>query len=416
MIELYDIFKKSNGVAIDSRSLIPNQLFIALKGENFDGNKFVEQAIESGALHIISSDSIWSDNDKVTVVDDCLATLQQLSTYHRTQLSIPVVGITGSNGKTTTKELMIAVLQTEYNVKGTKGNLNNHIGVPLTLLSFDSETEIGIVEMGANHQKEIEFLCSLALPDYGLITNYGKAHLEGFGGIDGVIKGKSEMYEHLYKSNKTAVVARWDDKQIEKSKKVERILTIENETLNGINPYVNCTIDSTKINTQITGIYNYNNILFAATIGKIFKVSMENIRKGLESYLPSNNRSQIINYGRSIVILDAYNANPSSMEAALKNLADQDCKNKIAILGDMFEVGKESQFEHQLIADLAMRLGLHRVILIGTHFNQVTTSAMKFKDVKDFGNNYVMKMEDDCMFLIKGSRGMKLERILELIN
>ncbi len=416
MKELYAIFKKSMGVAIDTRALKHDELFIALKGENFDGNKFVGQAIENGALHVISSDSIWLGNDRVTVVDDCLTTLQQLATYHRKQLSIPIVAITGSNGKTTTKELIIAVLQTEFNVKGTRGNLNNHIGVPLTLLSFDSETEIGIVEMGANHQKEIEFLCSLALPDYGLITNYGKAHLEGFGGIEGVIKGKSEMYEHLSKTNKTAIVARWDDKQMEKSKHVDRIFTIENEVMNGMNPFVTCTIDNIQINTQITGVYNYNNILFAATIGRLFKVSMENIQKGIESYLPSNNRSQIINYGKSVVILDAYNANPSSMEAALKNLNDQNHKNRIAILGDMFEVGKETIHEHQIIADLATSLNLQQVILIGSHFNQVTTSAIKFKDVEDFSTNYNMNLDEGIMYLIKGSRGMKLERILELIN
>jgi UDP-N-acetylmuramoyl-tripeptide--D-alanyl-D-alanine ligase len=414
--ELHSIFVKSKGVNTDTRSLLKDEFYVALKGDNFDGNKFVQQALDQGAFHVLSSDRTFLNNERVTVVPDTLVTLQELATYHRKQLNCSIVALTGSNGKTTTKELILAVLQTHYTVCGTHGNLNNHIGVPLTLLSFNKETEIGIVEMGANHQKEIAFLCSIALPDYGLITNYGKAHLEGFGGVEGVIKGKSEMYDYLRVSKGTAIVGRWDALQLEKTSDLDRIMTIENQSLETVDPFIKSQIEGVTINSNLTGSYNYNNILFAASIGRLFNVSIENIKKGVESYTPANNRSQIIVIENCTIILDAYNANPSSMEVALINLSKQKQKNKIVVLGDMFELGEYSQQEHQQIADLSQSLHLDQVYLVGDAFYETKSSAMVFQSFERFVASFSLDVTIESACLIKGSRGMKLERLMDFIN
>ena len=324
-------------------------MFFCLKGDKFDANTFAKEALEKGAAFVIIDDSDYYINEQTILVEDTLITLQELAQFHRLFLKLPIIALTGSNGKTTTKELINAVLSEKYKVKATIGNLNNHIGVPLTLLSFDKTTEIGIVEMGANHQKEIEFLCQIAQPDYGYITNFGKAHLEGFGGVEGVIKGKSEMYDYLRGNNKMVFVNVDDSIQNEKSTNIKRFsFSLNNSTADvkistiEANPMVKIIFNNQTVQSHLIGIYNANNINAAITIGNYFKVSDELIKEAIENYIPENNRSQLILKNGNEIILDAYNANPSSMAAAIANFIQLEKKNKIAILGDMFELGEES--------------------------------------------------------------------------
>lgn len=394
-------------------------MFFALKGDHFNGNEFAEEAIRKGASYAIIDENIDNNNEQCIVVDNVLTTLQRLANYHRKRLNVPIISLTGSNGKTTTKELINSVLSTTYNTLATQGNLNNHIGVPLTLLRLTSATEIAIVEMGANHVKEIEFLANITLPDYGLITNFGKAHLEGFGGIDGVIKGKSELYEHLKMHHKTIFYNDNDALQKKQIGTYKQTIAFGHQTeLIASKPFVSLRYNDKKIESQLTGAYNYNNINAAIAIGEHFKVSEQNIIKAIEHYIPSNNRSQIIKKHGHHIILDAYNANPSSMEAALINFKDQASENKVAILGDMFELGAEAAAEHQLIAKLAHNLQFEQVILVGKHFYQTepkfeNTSYFKsYEDLKEQFNSFDFK---NNMFLIKGSRGMALERVLDLL-
>ncbi|WP_124979547.1 UDP-N-acetylmuramoyl-tripeptide--D-alanyl-D-alanine ligase [Nonlabens xiamenensis] len=408
--ELYQRFLDSKGAHTDTRSLEKGHFFIALKGERFDANEYVQQALDLGAHHVVTSDSQWQDQDKVTVVPNTLESLQQLATHHRNALGIPVVALTGSNGKTTTKELICAVLATEFNVTGTRGNLNNHIGVPLTLLSMNKSTQIGIVEMGANHQGEIAALAEIAQPDFGLITNYGKAHLEGFGGVDGIKKGKSELYEYLKESDGTAIVGRWDPEQIVRSAGIKQIFTPQSAQLHTEIDPILFTIDGLLIRTQLTGTYNYHNAVFAYTVGKTLGVSSENLKKGIASYQPSNNRSQIIEIGKTKIILDAYNANPSSMKVALENLSRQSTKHRVAILGDMFELGIYAKEEHQEIAAYANKLGIDEIHLVGENFMEI---GGKFKTHKDLSQSWSLNPTKEQVILIKGSRGMTLEQLLK---
>lgn len=411
--QLYKIFKSSNGVSTDTRTLQSGQLFIALSGENFDGNAYVEIALAKGASHVICTDPKMESLDNTTVVTDSLTTIQQLATYHRNQLGLPVIALTGSNGKTTTKELIISVLSQRYQVKGTRGNLNNHIGVPLTLLSFDEKTEIGVVEMGANHIGEIRVLSEIARPDYGLITNFGKAHLEGFGSLEGVKKGKSELYDFLRSNNKKAIVLSTDEEQLARTKDIDRRLTPE-ITLKASQP-IEFEMDQQLIKTQLTGHYNFNNMVLAVAVGLEFDVELKDIGKGLSNYKAENNRSQLISKGKSTIILDAYNANPTSMRAALENLS-QRAGEKVAILGDMFEMGSYAAQEHQEIADLAEKLMIDHVALIGENFYHVNTdTADKFKDFESFKDNHGISSDLEAHILIKGSRGMALERVLEIL-
>ncbi|GAK75338.1 UDP-N-acetylmuramoylalanyl-D-glutamyl-2,6-diaminopimelate--D-alanyl-D-alanine ligase [Nonlabens ulvanivorans] len=418
MKELYQIFLTSNGVQTDTRKIIDGQLFYALSGENFDGNTYVEQALSKGAIHAVSSDLKWENDSRVTVVKDTLKNLQQLATYHRKKINIPILSLTGSNGKTTTKELIISVLHQQFNVKGTAGNLNNHIGVPLTLLSFNESTDIGIVEMGANHLKEIETLSNITLPDYGLITNYGKAHLEGFGSEENIRIGKSELFEHLRKHSKTAIVGHWDKEQLKRSKGIERFLTSSDSKLIKAEPYISLEFEGKQCDTQLVGEYNYHNMLLAAAVGQIFNMSTTNIIKGLAHYTPNNNRSQIIQKGKLKIILDAYNANPSSMVVALKNLSKQSERKKIAILGDMFELGGTySTTEHQNIAELTQQLQIDQTYLIGEAFSKVNCEqAQLFENLENFNKQFNIDKTQESVLLIKGSRGMALERILEKIK
>ena len=399
-------------------------MFFALKGDNFNGNKYAESALNKDAKYAIVDEAKYNNSPNTILVDNVLKTLQELASFHRNYLKIPIIALTGSNGKTTTKELINAVLSKKYNTTATIGNLNNHIGVPLTLLSMSKDTEIGIVEMGANHQKEIEFLCQIAQPDYGYITNFGKAHLEGFGGIEGVIKGKSEMYNYLISNNKLVFVNANDAIQIDKTMTTKRY--IFGNATEGIDievtfleaqPFVTCKYDNLEIQSQLIGDYNFNNIAAAIAIGHYFKVNNKDIKNAIEGYIPSNNRSQIITKNSNKIILDAYNANPSSMRAALLNFEKQSGK-KLAILGDMFELGNEAKKEHQNIADLAYSLDLNQVVLIGENFYNSQTNSnvkMQYKSFEDFKNNFDFSKIKNQTILIKGSRGMALERILELL-
>lgn len=421
--QIYQLFLKSSGVCTDTRSIKGNNLFFALKGDHFNGNTYVNQAIEKGAAYTILDEEEYSTSEKHILVKNVLNTLQQLAAYHRKQLGIPIIALTGSNGKTTTKELINCVLSTSYNTVATKGNLNNHIGVPLTLLSMNKDTEIGIIEMGANHIKEIEFLCNIATPDYGYITNIGKAHLEGFGSLKGVLKGKTELYKHLKKNHKL-IFLNAEDKKL-----TDAAIGIQTHTFSqkgasdlyiqmlGSNPMVHVMYQDKAIESNLIGSYNFTNIAAAITIGNYFKVNVDQIKIAIESYTPENNRSQIITKNQTTIILDAYNANPSSMSAALDNFKQLNYNTKTVFLGDMFELGDESLIEHQKIAEQTIKAAFDHIHLIGNNFFDIPLNdprIRKHKSYEDLAKNWPSEHIKDVI-LIKGSRGMKLERILELL-
>lgn len=423
--EIYNYFLQTTSIATDNRKIKTDNLFVALKGDNFNGNKFALSALENGAKYAIIDEAEFKIDDRFILVDDSLLALQQLASYHRNQFNITIIGLTGSNGKTTTKELINAVLSQKFNTKATIGNLNNHIGVPLTLLSFDSSTEIGIIEMGANHQKEIEMLCGICQPDFGYITNFGKAHLEGFGGTEGVIKGKSELYEYLSSNHKTAFINSDDAIQNEKTTNINRITFGFNNPENFVNitkietnPMVKIEFEDTTIQSHLIGLYNANNINAAITIGKHFGVSNEKIKFGLENYIPNNNRSQLLEKNSNKIILDAYNANPSSMNAALTNFFQLEEKNKVAILGDMFELGIESSDEHKKLIEFCFHNENIIFYFIGKDFfaHKNSNTNMKFyKTFESFQSVFPNQKTENSFLLIKGSRGMSLERTLDLL-
>lgn len=423
--DIHRLFLECKSVSIDTRKIENNSIFVAIRGERFDANTFTKEALEKGASYVIIDNADYYIDERTILTEDSLTTLQELSKYHRDYLKLPIIALTGSNGKTTTKELLNAVLSKKYNVKATLGNLNNHIGVPLTLLSFDSKTEMGIVEMGANHQKEIEFLCNLAKPDFGYITNFGKAHLEGFGGFEGVIKGKSEMYNYLSENKKIAFFNLDDIIQAEKTEGIERYsFGHRSEKTNVIiddikaNPFVAVTVQGMKIKSQLIGIYNANNINAAVTIGTYFNVDPKDIKEAIENYVPENNRSQLLKKNSNDIILDAYNANPSSMKVALENFMQLENPKKIAILGDMFELGSESLEEHRSIIELANKDENTQFYFIGKDFNASkieNSNLLFFESFDDFANELKQNKIEDATILIKGSRGMALERSLELL-
>ncbi len=417
--ELYNYFSKSNSVSTDTRTLSKGDIYFALKGNNFDGNKFAELAIKNGASYAVV-DNTSLNHPLFLKVKDCLKSLQEIAKIHRSKLSnTKFIAITGSNGKTTTKELITNVLSSKFKVSSTVGNLNNHIGVPLTLLQMKKDTEIGIVEMGANHLKEIKFLTRIINPDYGLITNFGKAHLEGFGSIEGVIKGKSELYEFLVKKNKIAFIN--DDDDIQKKFNGQKIVYGKSKNLkyNFIKTnsdfYSSLVYKNQIIKSNLSGDYNYNNIAFATLIGLYFKIHIDEIKKSILNYKPKNNRSQIIQKGNKYIIMDAYNANPSSMESALNSFVKRK-GTKTVIFGDMFELGKESGLEHFKLVEKCIKEKIQNIFLVGDEFFKLSNkfnSPFFFKTKNELISYFQTSKLKSENILIKGSRGMKME---DLVN
>ncbi len=416
--DLYQLYCKTYTVSTDTRKLPKNCLFFALKGENFNANKFAKTALSDGASYVVIDDKDFYQKDpRYILVDNVLETLQELASFHRKKLGIPIIALTGSNGKTTTKELIDAVLLKKIKTTATLGNLNNHIGVPLTLLSMTPKTEMGIVEMGANHFEEIALLCDIASPDFGYITNFGKAHLEGFGSLEGVVKAKSELYQCLAKNDGIAFVNHHDIIQVQKTIEQKRQIIGDHITNVPSRDFVKVRFDDVYIESNLLGDYNYYNLMAAIGIGQYFKVPNDMIKAAIESYVPTNKRSQLLKIGNKEIILDAYNANPTSMRAALTSFISSYRKNKVLILGDMFELGESAAQEHQQVLDLAVELGFKNIKLIGEHFYQTTeTIAEKYKNFKVFTKAFVKSDYDSTSILIKGSRGMALERILELLE
>ncbi len=421
--ELYKIFLAHSTVQTDTRKIKNNDLFFALKGPNFNGNLFAQQALDAGAAFVIADEVSDLSNEKIIKVDDVLSTMQLLAKHHRQQFNIPFIAITGSNGKTTTKELLHEVLNTTYKTYTTEGNLNNHIGIPITILKIKQDAEMAIIEMGANHQKEIESYCNFTLPTHGIITNCGKAHLEGFGGIEGVKKGKGELFEYLQKNDGTAFIMNDYDYLIEMSKGINVIKTYGTVNAEITGKVKNSTtfleVQITKgsiissINTQLVGEYNLPNILAAVAVGQFFNVADENIKKALENYIPSNSRSQFLEKDSNKIILDAYNANPTSMKAAIENFAKMDGKNKILFLGGMMELGKESLIEHKGIIDTIKKYKWQNVILVGGDYNKTDHSYLYFENATLAKEWLHDQNITNSQFLIKGSRSMQMEKVLE---
>jgi UDP-N-acetylmuramoyl-tripeptide--D-alanyl-D-alanine ligase len=421
--ELYQLFLKSTGIQTDSRKVSAGNLFFALKGERTDGNQHASSAIEHGALAAIIDDERCHLTNKTILVDDVLSTLQSLANHHRRQLNLPVIAITGSNGKTTTKELMHAVLSKKYRTLATIGNLNNHIGVPLTLLRLTSEDEMAIIEMGANHRGEIADLCRIAEPTFGLITSIGKAHIGEFGGLEGVKEAKSELYSWISTSNGTI----WLNTDIPvlnemaQKKGVKHFITYGSKAdakysfmLMDADPFIKFSYKGMVVQSQLPGIYNYHNLISAFAVGLHFDVPVIDIADALSSYTSDNNRSQIIQWEGHIVLKDAYNANPTSMEAALDNFVKMQHPLKVAILGHMLELGQYSMEEHQSLADKAASLGIDHVCLVGSEFNDITISdsTVKVSDAlaaRKWLDGLNLK---GALILLKGSRGIQLEKVL----
>lgn len=430
--ELYSCFLQADGLSIDTRNITLNSLFFALKGDNFDANELAQEALDKGALYVVMDNpKLVTDKEKMILVPNALQALQGLANYHRQQLGLPIIALTGSNGKTTTKELIRAVLSQRYNVKATQGNYNNHIGVPLTLLQFDEETDIGIVEMGANHLNEIALLCNIAQPDYGYITNFGKAHLEGFGGFEGVIKGKSELYDYLEDNHKIAFVNLDDPRQDAKTLTFSRYTFGSKDT----NPDMEVEIleqsevatlqlKDLQITSNLTGSYNGTNIAAAVAIGQYFGVSLAEAAQAITGYTPTNNRSQWIKQEPFTLLLDAYNANPSSMELSVANFHQLAATTpKIYILGDMFELGKDSEKEHKKIIQQIEETTFEKAFFIGKEFSKVKDATASkaiafFETLPDFLAKYkdVAQLLAHHTVLIKGSRGMALEKIISFLK
>lgn len=420
--ELYRIYLQNPSVQTDTRKLKPGDIFFALKGENFNGNSFAKQAIDSGASYAVIDEKEFEIPGRTIVVEDVLTSLQQLAKHHRQQFSIPFFAITGSNGKTTTKELIHAVLSTTYKTYTTEGNLNNHIGIPLTLLKIKSDAELAIVEMGANHIGEIASYCRIVLPTHGLITNCGKAHLEGFGSKEGVRKGKGELYDHL-RTNKGTAFVMWDyDYLKEMSQGIAEVITygthdseIEGDIM-ASDPFLQVKFKKgtaiSEIQTHLVGGYNLPNVLAAVAAGKYFKVADEKISNAIGNYVPSNNRSQWIRIGTNDIILDAYNANPSSMKQAIDNFSKMHAPNKILVLGSMAELGAESAVEHRSLVELIKKNDWKNVILVGGNFEPISSPYKWFADSAKAGEWIKGQNFQNCTLLVKGSRSMQMEKAI----
>lgn len=426
--QIYDLFRKSTGINTDSRTIKPGEIFFALWGEKYNGNIYTEEALGKGASWAVIDDPLY-ETDSTILVDDCLFELQALAAHHRKMLNVPVLAITGTNGKTTTKELIAAILLKKKKVHFTRGNLNNHIGVPLTILSAPADTEMMVIEMGASHVGEIRSLCLIARPDYGIITNMGTAHIEGFGSFEGVVKAKTELYEHLRKVNGIAL---YNDKDTILSEKifkmVNRAVPFSDPTgiellfeiiSSDLYLKVKATYQhkSYDINTSLFGLYNYENVKAAVATGLFFDIPMEDIVKAVEDYHPENNRSQILIKEKNTLVCDAYNANPSSMLTAINSFANLHSGKKFIILGDMLELGDKAEAEHVKILEVLHSLKTEAVYLVGPVFSDI---ADKY-GYKSFGNTEILKdhLKKDPLtgftILIKGSRGIGLEKIYDLL-
>ncbi|RLJ73622.1 UDP-N-acetylmuramoyl-tripeptide--D-alanyl-D-alanine ligase [Pedobacter alluvionis] len=427
---LYDYYQENPVISTDTRNITPGCIFFALKGDLFNANEFASQAIEKGAAYAVVDEEKYATNSQCLLVEDVLGTLQDLARHHRKQLNIPVIGLTGSNGKTTSKELVNAVLAERYKTFATFGNLNNHIGVPLSILSITDEVQVAVIEMGANHQKEIELLCTIAQPTHGIITNIGMAHLDGFGGFEGVKKGKAELYAYLKETNGYTFINRDNPHLLEMSTAagLNKLIYYGTEngntikgTLKSSDPFIEVDWTnhevSSSVKTNLTGSYNFENILAAICIGDFFDMSPEEINTGLSNYQPKNNRSQLTKTEKNTVICDFYNANPSSMTAALKNIAVLSANKKTAILGDMFELGPESHGQHELIAKQANESGLDQLIFIGKDFYSFKDNfkGTFFESPVEAAAYLQENPVQDHLVLLKGSRGMQLERLLQYL-
>jgi len=423
--EIYTLFKKFPHVVTDSRNVVADSLFFALKGESFNGNKFALDTLEKGCRYAIVDEKSYAIDDRFILVDDVLTCLQDLAREHRRTLGIPILAITGTNGKTTTKELLNEVLKQKFKTSATQGNFNNHIGVPLTLLAMNAETEFGIVEMGANHPGEIKMLCEIAEPNYGLITNVGKAHLEGFGSFEGVKKTKKELYDYLAQNGGEVFINCENEHLMGMLNQQKTILYGNSEEAFSKARFLQAEpkliielrspIGKLYIKTQLIGAYNFENVLAAVTLGRYFKIDEIDIKEALESYTPSNNRSQLLKTDDNVLFLDAYNANPTSMRAAIDNFAAMKMKNKVLILGDMLELGEESEKEHLHVLDLLKEKELSDTILVGNIFSSLASDYKydAFKSVEDLLVYLEKSVLKNKYILIKGSRGIKLEKTIE---
>jgi UDP-N-acetylmuramoyl-tripeptide--D-alanyl-D-alanine ligase len=420
--DIYKIYQRFPSVQTDSRKLQKDDLFFALKGPNFNGNNFAKQALEMGAAYVIADEALSFTDDRIIEVADVLKTLQDLAKFHRNQFQIPFIAITGSNGKTTTKELLHEVLSTNFKTYTTKGNLNNHIGVPLTVLKIKSDAEIAVIEMGANHLHEIESYCEYAQPTHGLITNIGKAHLEGFGGVENVKRGKGELFKYLNIDDAIAFVNTDDPAVLELSTPLKNVIYYGNksEKAKGSilknDPFIEVKIEDEKplnIKTNFVGTYNLPNILAAVCVGRFFKIEDEKIKTAIENYRPSNSRSQLIKQNSNSIILDAYNANPGSMKVAIENFASLEGDKKILLLGSMKELGTECKKEHADIVLLIDQYKWYAVVLVGKEFQEITNNYINFENSLQARDWLQKENLSNAQILIKGSRSMQMEKVME---
>lgn len=435
-MQLYELFLQHPIICTDSRVCPADSLFFALKGDNFNANAFALSALEKGCAYAVVDEAEYAIDERFILVNNVLETLQQLAKYHRQQLETTIIGITGTNGKTTTKELIAAVLKEKHTILFTQGNLNNHIGVPLTLLQLKPEHTIAVIEMGANHPGEIKTLAEIACPDYGIITNVGKAHLEGFGSFEGVMQTKAELYDYVFNHEKTIFINKDNQYLVKMATKTgfkmndQRVcgysLNPENNSctayaeITDCSPFLKmkCSINGTasfKVSSKLIGAYNAENVLAAVTIGTFFGVKKEQIKKGLEKYNPQNNRSQLTITEHNKLVVDAYNANPTSMRAAILNFAQIKLKRKTLLLGDMLELGEQSNEEHQNIVNLLQQNEFNHVLLVGKEFKKTTNSYRCFEDVAELITYLEKHPIRGNYILIKGSRGIKLEKVLTLL-
>ena len=424
--ELYNLYKQYPEVSTDTRNSPANSIFFALKGANFNGNEYAEKAIDSGCSYAVVDEAKYATRPNIILVEDSLETLQKLANYHRRQIKTPIIAITGTNGKTTTKELITTILAQEYNVISTQGNLNNHIGVPLTLLRIKKEHEIAIVEMGANHVGEIKFLSEITEPNYGIITNLGHAHIEGFGSFENVVKAKGELYEYIRSTANGKIFIDHSNTLLREMSEgitsiyygLEDDLFVSGKVLS-ISPYLEFEWKflntRKKVKTRLIGEYNLPNLLAAITTGKYMGVNSDRICEAIANYEPTNNRSQLKETGKNMLIIDAYNANPTSMHAALENFDHMNVQRKVLILGDMKELGADSDFEHQKIADYITQHSFDEVLFVGENFSKVKTDYLRFKTLNELRDHILKYPISDSYILLKGSRGVQLERCIDLL-